>query len=329
MKRIVMALLLVCTLALSACSAGPGTVHGATATLVPGTDPTLPEALAPADLASRETATLYFRFQGEPYLAPEMRTITQSPSQPYELSLIGALLAGPGTRSTDLMPLFPEGTRVLSTVTQGRTLFVTFSQEIMNLFSDEPADWQSRPDWAEEVPLRRELCMQSLVATITENCDVDRVQVLVEQSGEMTGSLRLRADFYRRGGEGLVGPLTREESLLLTPHNAVKVILQLWSNRDWQRLYRYVALTDTATGVDRLSYRDFVTTMENQPMLVSCAVEGGSVSPDGHTVTFTLSAVLRSHNGSSSATEGRILRISRENSQWRVTMSQLTGWLKE
>lgn len=112
------------------------------------------------------------------------------------MALISQLLLGPGTASADLNVLFPEGTRVLSTVRQGRTLFVTLSREIMNGYPDEPVDWQEDAEWRTEAPLRRVLCMQSLVATVTENCDVDQVQVLVQAGSTGSGSLRLKQNYF-------------------------------------------------------------------------------------------------------------------------------------
>ena len=131
MKKLLPCLLLVC-LCLTGCATLSLPLEKETATLVPGTNPALPEAQAPASLAVKETAVLYFRYMDEPYLAPETRQVTHSPSKPFELSLLTELISGPGSHSSDLTALFPPGTRVLSTVSRGRTLFVTLSREIMD-----------------------------------------------------------------------------------------------------------------------------------------------------------------------------------------------------
>lgn len=319
-KRLI--LLLAALLILAGCSALPLS-HSTTATNVPGTNPVLPEAEAPSSLDSRETATLYFRFLGEPYLAPEARVITHSPSRPYELSLLTELLSGPGTHSADLTALFPAGTQVLSTVTQGRTLFVTLSREIMNPYPDDAALSPA------EQQLRRRLCMQSLVATITENCDIDQVQILVEQTDASGSSMRLQARYFLADplSTSPVGPMTREDALLLTPGNTMEVICSLWRSRDWQRLYQYIALRDPATGMDRVSYRDFVTAMENQPLLTNFSLQGGSVTAPGDQATYTLSATTLQNNRETQH-QGCILRLNRENGIWRVTLAQLTGWLE-
>lgn len=320
-KRLI--LLLAAMLLLSGCSTASLTLSGSTATSVPGTNPALPEAEAPAALDRRETATLYFRYMAEPYLAAETRVITHTPSKPYELSLLTELLSGPGTHAADLTSLFPAGTQVISTVTQGRTLFVTLSQEIMNGYPDDASVTQ------EEKLLRRQLCMQSLVATITENCAIDQVQILVEQTENTTGSLRLQERYFLVDplSTSLVGPMTRDDSLLLTPDNTIETICSLWRSRDWQRLYQYVAQRDPVTGVERVSYRDFVTAMENLPMLSACSFSGGSVTEAGDQATYTLSATTL-QSGRETAHQGKILRLCRESGIWRVTLDQLTGWLE-
>ena len=323
MKKRLLILLILAALLLSSCSAVLP-FGGALSTAVPGTEPARPEAQAPADLGRPETATLYFRYLEEPFLAQETRIITHSPSRPYELSLLTALVSGPGSHSADLTGLFPAGTQVLSTVTQGRTLFVTLSRELL---SGYPDDNSVTP---QEQQLRRALCMQSIVATITENCDIDRVQILVEQTDNATGSLRLQKSYFLEEPQSteLIGPLTRADEMLLTPQRTAELLCSLWRSRDWQRLYQYIALRDPSTGVERVSYRDFVTAMENLPLLSGYPVAGGSVTQDGTQATFAIDATTLAGN-QETGHSGCILRLCRENGLWRATMAQLTGWLEE
>lgn len=303
------------------------------ATLVPGTNPILPEAREEgvSALQSHQQATLYFRFLDEPYLAPESRTITQAPSQSYEMALLSELLSGPGTHSADLSGLFPEGTRVLSTVKQGRTLFVTLSDEIMEGYPDEPSAWRDAAAWQREVPLRRVLCMQSLVATVTENCDVDQVQVLVQQDQAAASSLRLKQLYFMddAADDELVGPMTRDDSLLLTPDTTLEAILACWQNQDWQRMYRYIALRDPTSGAERATVQDFVTAMEQLSRMTSASFSGGSLSADGICMTYTLSAHLMNATGHEWDVYQRVVRLYREGDRWKTTLEQMTGWLEE
>ena len=120
--------------------------------------------------------------------------------------------------------------------------------------------------------------------------------------------------------------MTRDEALLLTPLNTARVMLSLWQSRDWQRLYRYIARRDPATGTERISYRDFVTAMENLPMLTDFSVEGGGVNDSR--ATLTLSATVL-EGGRELKQEGRVVRLCREDGLWRATVTMLTGWMEE
>ena len=305
MKRL---LILLMALLLTGCAAQP--LSGAVTPLPEGVVPIQPDA--PDSLTSSCLATLWFRYLDEPLLASETRMLTLSPDQPMELTLISALLGGPDAQSTDLTALFPAGTRVLSTVRQGRTLFITLSRQIMDRYPDEPEEWQSDPYWATEMPLRRRLCMQGLVATLTENCDVDSVQVLLEQTGEITDSLRLRQRYYLDADDDrLADPLVRDDALLLSPSTTMRTVLTLWQQQDWPRLTRYLS-GDAAIA-------------NGLPPLLDFSLSGPTIS--GSNATFTLTATIRGSAGETTL-EGRVLRLQRERERWRITLEQLTGWLE-
>ena len=321
MRTVLTALLLASLLPLTGACSLSGTPSTA-----PAPSSTVPAAEAPAEMSRQGTATLYFRYLDEPYLAPETRVVNQTPSRPYEQVLISALLSGP--TGHDLTALFPPGTRVISTTRQGRTLFITFSQELLNAYGDEPDTWASDPAWQAEVPLRRLLCMQGIAATITENCDVDRVQILVQQDTSAISSLRLEKRYFMLGETGLADPIVRDDSLLLTAERTLSVILELWQQKDWQRMYLYIARQDGGTGLDRPVYRDFIAAMDALPALTEASFTGGSVSTDGSVTTFSLSARLRMPDGSDEDRPARTLRLRREDGLWRITMTQLTAWME-
>ena len=290
--------------------------------LPPRENPITPVAEAPDALRTDAEVMLYFRYADQPYLAQEVRTVTQLPSQAWEQTLINALLSGPETHSSRLTPLFPEGTRLISTSREGRTLFVTFSDEIMNGYSDEPASWQNDARLAQEIPLRRKLCMQSLVATVTENSDIDRVQVFVEQSAAASSQRLPQAYFKTTESDTPAPPLTRDGSVLLTPDNTVQAMIRAWLTQDWSTLYCY--LPEDGSHLD---LRSFTDTMEALPRLIDCTASSGSISADGQPASFALSATVA--DGQSSRTESGMLRLTRSGAVWCATLPQLTGWLEE
>lgn len=275
--------------------------------------------------AARDQATLWFRFGDEPFLAAQTRQMHHARTETHALALLRALVEGPDAASTELRGLFPQGTQVISVTKADQVMFVTLSSHIMKGFADEPASWRSQPDWASEVPLRRELAMQAIAATLTENCQVNTVVVLVEQKDTPTDSLRLRQGYYTLDGStALAAPLHRDEALLLTPARTAEVILQYWQESDFARLYRYIARTDPATGTARPEEAAFIETMTGQRHLLHAQVRGGSVSADGCTAVFTVSGAWLDE-GAELPFTGLVLRLTREKGLWRVGLSQLTG----
>lgn len=325
MKRLSAALmLLVLALMLSGCTAAITPGNLAVSTIAPGTDPVTPLANASDTLRTDETVTLYFRYMDEPYLAAEHRAMSQLPTESWEYVLIHALIGGPETRSNRLDGLFPEGTQLIATEHDGRTLHVTLSGEIMNGYPDEPSDWASDPYWTLEVPRRRSLCMQSLAATVMENSDVDRIQVFVQQPDGSV--MRLPLSYYQQTFDAIPAPmLTRDATLLLNPDNTMHIILHAWLQRDWTTLYRYLSDDDVQAGI--INEHAFVTAMEAAPHLISYECSGGTVSVGGSTVTFTVKARVKENQ--TEHTEEGVIRLYRDESLWTVTVTQLTGWLEE
>jgi hypothetical protein len=328
-KQILLLVLLLCTLLLAGCTT-VNPINTAVITEQPGVVTILPEAVDNSEPEPKGEATLWFRYLDEPLLAPEYRMINQVSSQSYELALLTELVAGPSTRRAELSGLFPEGTRVLSTVTQGRTLFVTFSRELLGQLSDEPLDWQEYDKWRVEMPLRRRLAMQTIAATVTENCNVDQVQILIS-SDAATGVERLKQNYYLDDSvdEVLAMPLMRDETLLLTPPTVMHTVLQCWSERDWLRLYNYVAARDTETGLARPVYRSFVSGMEELPLVTDFSFAGGDVSPDGGSVVYTVHVATAEGTKPARERNGMVIRLTRENGLWKITYPQLTGWVEE
>lgn len=290
----------------------------------------LPDSSDTSIVTEDVPAALYFRYWDEPYLACEWRFITRTNSQSFELALLEELLSGPSAGSTELTGLFPVGTRILSAVKQGRILFVTFSPEIMNGYTDEPVDWQEYEYWLTEAPLRRRLCMQSIAATITENCDVDQVQILVEQTEGVTGSLRLRQNYFLDDSEDdqLVGPMQRNDDILLNCEQSMHHFLDLTLSKDWEKLYRCLPDNDAMTAVEKPSYSDFVAQMRVLPSLTSYSLSVPTMSLDGQEAiiqvngSVTLSSLLRVDLPS------RIFRMTRQNGLWKVSLSQLREWME-
>lgn len=326
MKRVLLLLMLLCVLLLGGCaSLLPDPVREAEIPLPAEAAAALPDPSPPDAAAASREVTLYFRYGTTVYLAPEVRTITLAPDRSLELTLLQELAGGPSASAVSLTSALPPGLRFLAANAQGRTLFVTLSRAILEGWPDEPAAWASDPVWREEVPLRRQLCMQSIVATLTENCDYDGVQMLVEQADVLSDSLRLPRSWFQDGAAAgeLTGPLTRQEALLLTPGNTLRAALEAWKARDYALLYGFLAQQE------RPGYEEFVQTMAQAPMLTAYAYSGGSISPQGDEVRFTLRVVFQTTGGVPLELRDRVTRMNREDGLWKLPWFQLAALMEE
>jgi hypothetical protein len=318
MKKLRFLALMLILLLLTGCTSEP--LASLSVTSAPQEDDVPEPESNTADI--EQHSVLWFRFLDEPLLAAEERTVSRLPNESYETALLKALLSGPSLSNANLTALFPSGTRIVSTVRQDDMLFVTLSSQIMNRLSDEPDNWQSDASWRTEIPLRRQLAMQSIAATITENTTVQQVVILVEPNGNMTDSIRLRQSYYTldSSDSSLADPLVRDESLLLTPANTLNVILTLLKSQDYSRLYRYVAEEDPDTGKDKPSSDEFADELRASAALVSFSFSCGSIF--GSQAAFTLSG-LTTKNGMDQTISGRVVHLDRQNGLWQIPLSQL------
>lgn len=103
-NRIILIALLLSLLLLTGCTSPARLLQNAVVTLQPGSQGQLPDPIDPAPREDSRPAALYFRMEGEAYLATEYRMIQRTSNFTYETALVQALLAGPSGQS--LSPLF-------------------------------------------------------------------------------------------------------------------------------------------------------------------------------------------------------------------------------
>lgn len=267
-------------------------------------------------------APLYFRYENTAYLAPEERLIHVVRNEPPEKALVEALIQGPSVTASALSPLFPPGTQVLSVTAQGDTLFVTFNEALLSRYSDEPKDLTGG-NWKVESPLRRQLCMDSLTATLTEMGLCAKVQVLVYRENTQTTSMRLPKGYFDgTENDELVSFLTRNEDTLLTPHNAAKVLLNAWLTQDWDNLYA-ITMKENRPGA-----QEAIQAYSTGRVLTGFILSPGNVSSDGKTAILT--AELTFIGQSTDAEPIRYpIRLSRDGGIWRMKYDHLIALMNQ
>lgn len=271
-------------------------------------------------------AALYFRYGSSAYLAPEQRQIVIEKNESPEKALVKALVAGPSASASSLTPLFPEGTEVLAVSSQSDTLYVTFNDALLARYSDEPGDISSDA-WKQEFPLRRQLCMDALAATLTEAGYCVRVQVLVYQEVSSATSLRLTNGYFTQDGDATpLSPLTRDEETLLTPHNAAVLTLTAWMTQDWDTLYSLVKKDDPADP--RPAGQTAFTAFAAVRVLTGFQVSPGNVTADGQVAVVNGEMTLRA-NGEDSFISGYPIRLERENGLWKISYERLLALMNQ
>ena len=269
-------------------------------------------------------AALYFRYGDTGFLAPEQRQISVQRDESPESALVQALLDGPRSGIAALTALFPPGTRLVSAARQGDTLLITFSEEFLGRYGDEPMDISAEP-WRTEGPLRRRLCLDSLAATLTEAGLCAQVQVMVYRGQDQTAPMRLQAGFLDRSGdETILPPLTRNEERLLTCHNAADLLLSAWVNRDFAGLYDLTARGSGASA--RPVETSALDAFSDAVILTGYELSPGSVSLDGQIAVLCADLRLLTA-GVEQTVPGYPLRLIREGSLWKMNYETLVKML--
>ncbi len=318
-KRIAWAALLTfCLLALSGCMTSPPD-----ALLREGTEGQRLISASTAELSpDSRMITLYFRYGDSAYLAPEQREIQVKRNESLEKAIAEALIQGPAAPDLALSSLFPPGTEVLAATAQGDTLFITFNEAFLGRYADEPADAVSG-----EGTLRRQLCLQSLAAALTEQGLCARVQVLVYRSAAQAASMRLQAGFLTRtNDDALLPPVTRDESCLLTPYNTASLILQAWQARDWPALYDLTAREGDTAENPRAGEQNAFDAFSAARTLTDFTLSPGNVSFDGQTAVITVSLTVQDQ-GADQAVQGYPLLLLREAGIWKMDYTRLLNMM--
>lgn len=284
----------------------------------------LPNPVADAQNADVYQVQLYFRFLNEPYLACETRTLTVKKDESLETAIVRTILSGPGAASAELRRLFSDDVTVESTSWQDKLLFVTLSENVTEAMGDEPLFWQNDAYWQREVPLRRQLAMQSLAATLIENCGCEAVQIMLDARGDAKGSMRLPMSYYRTGREGLAPLLHWDDKLLLTPGYAAKALLESYQQKDWERVLRYVTVAPGSTLPNPAIAAEM---MDQWLTLVDYQLGESVVDLTGTRAVLACDATLARAPGDEQKVTAHPLRLVRTNGIWKIQWSELEGLL--
>lgn len=317
MKRIILLFSCVALLfLLSSCALASNPLARAEATPVPG----LPMELHPATASDKDAdkleITLFYRYEQSDMLSSETRIVSVPRDESPEIIAVRQLLAGPQASHTELKRLFPHNATVLNVHSSEDTLFITFSEDILN--DGIPQNWKDDPVWRTEAPLRRMLTMQSLVATITENFSYPYVQVMLSHNQTQDISTRLDNSYFLDGRTGLAERLMRNESMLLTMQNTALTILKAWQLHDYELLYQFTAPMHD----QKPSFSAFVEALENCAALTAYSASAGHSTAGSTRGTVTLDIAYRT-GGQEYHCPAYPLWLVREDDLWKIPYEEL------
>ena len=108
----------------------------------------------------------------------------------------------------------------------------------------------------------------------------------------------------------------RDEALLLTPQTTVKTILGAWAQKDFERMYKYLAQSG------KPAYTAFVDALNAAPSVEVLTVGGGSVYADGQAAVVTVYLRMLSQ-GTQDTLLSYPLQLVRENDVWKMEYPRL------
>ena len=308
MVRKIIALIMICALALAGCSAQQ-----------PQASANMPDINPKAEAANKDTldVALYFGYRGESLLAAETRTIDVPVSATLEEAVVKALIAGPSAGQNELSGLFWEGVTLAvdSISSNGNVLFVTLSDEFV---STQPKQDELVLE-SGSVANQKMLAIESIVNTIAEMGNYSLVQIQVERGTDMSERITQAEAGMNETSTSPLEPLGRDERLLLTPRNTMEQALDAFSKKDWTRLYNFTAYT-SPDGTQKPDGDAFSKTLDEPGnALESYSVVSFNVSNDGQTAVVWLNCTIKTREGDTLPNDNFPMVLVRESYIWKVS----------
>ena len=277
----------------------------------------LPEAANTVDKA----VTLYFKYADENMLAGETRIIDVPVNERIEMAVLEEIFKGPSQENPELTSVIPENAAIIDVTESGEYLFVTISKEFItesalaNVLADDAAAYQTAKQ-------DMNLAIYSIVDTLIELGGFSRIQVLVDTNDSGRGErISLAAIGEENQEGGTLEPLGWNGTLLMTPENTVKLLMEALSKRDYATLYALIAYKNM-DGTSKPSREDFISDLATQSSTMEeYKVLDSLVSSDATSVIAAVSFSLKNQDGDTTVKENIILQLKRERDLWKVEYS--------
>lgn len=224
------------------------------------------------DLTTRKNlASLYYRYGKQNILVAEEREIEVRSGEIAEYAILKELLKGPRSSSGMLSALISSDVEVLNAVPlqENRILAITFSESFLggNAQFDEQGE-----------RLRRELLLQSICLSITDNTPYLGIQIFIRPNDVSKSIYRLDNSFLLQSNTLPLLPIVREDSFLSNPQNNARLFLSAWSKNDVETMQLFL---HNAPGLSEL--KEMVEAANN---IVSFDLGSGSLQANSSRSTI-------------------------------------------
>lgn len=267
--------------------------------------------------ANKETmvTTLYFGNANIQMLVGETRELSVPMNEREEKVALEALIAGPVSKSSEFNPLINSDTRVVSIIQSQDVLFVTLSKEFLK--------------WRDDVIMKRQLAVFSIVNTLVEISGCARVQLLVDIDGSGTGQ-RIRLDRIGMGAlmdaqdiNAVLEPLERNGDIVLTPSNTALAFFDTIIRGDYSSAYGYIAYNDIS-GTKKPDENAFVSELKDYaPSVEGLLVRDCVVGANGLTAVVMVDYSVRIKNGETTVRTNIPVKLLKENDVWKIRYSTM------
>ena len=196
-----------------------------------------------------------------------------------ELYILERLIDGPDSNPF-LNTIINSKTKVISISDNASTVSVTLSNEFLSL----P---ESAKQISEDKNMLLRMCVYSIVNSLTEYGQFDKVQILIDVNNTGIGERVTRATLgFTDNPQEYLESLSRYDRVLLTPKKALKTAFELIASKDWSTLYIIVSETE-----ERPEYELFrsLCNAHIENLVLDDELSDGSVSPRGNTAVITAS----------------------------------------
>ncbi len=265
---------------------------------------------------NENTAILYYATSDYQYLVSYEMEIEVPVSIRMEYGIISMLKSSPQEGIRGLNQLINPNTEVIS-VSDG-------SSYVSILLSNDFLNWSFIPQTGmsiEELDSIKRMAVYSIVNSIIDSTGCPKVQILVDVNGNRRGQ-RISLQSVGFTDEGILGPLSRQSSVILTGEKTVNNIFTLLENENYAELYRYIA-NRGESGETRPPESNFINRMQSEGITLESFRIRESVESSSRSVRIIMVDYAFNKESGRKENTNIPVKLIKENGVWKISYETL------